>query len=180
LSQRPIPLKISREEIRGVYTQGEEAVIALVESLLERIEQLEGRVEVLENQHRKTSRNSSKPPSGDGFGKRTRSLRGKSERLSGGQPEHPGSTLEWKKVVDWVERHPVKQRQGCGASLEQAPVEGIIARQVHDLPPLVVEVTEHQVEVKSCTSGLAYYFISLAPELRLEFEQRYQSVIGKA
>jgi len=52
-------------------------VIALVEGLLKRIEELELlelRVEALENQWSKNSRNSSKPPSGDGFGKRNRSL----------------------------------------------------------------------------------------------------------
>jgi transposase len=150
-------VKISRAEIRAIYAQGEEAVIALVEGLVELvegltegIEQLEVRVETLENQQSKTSRNSSKPPSGDGFGKRTRSLRGKSERLSGGQPEHPGSTLEWSDAVDWIESHRVGSCQGCGAALESAPVERIIARQVYDLPPLELEVTEHQVEVKCC------------------------------
>jgi len=75
--------KLSRDEIRAVYLQGEEAVIALVEGLVARIEQLEVGVKELENQISKNSRNSSKPPSGDGFGKRTRSLRGKSERGSG-------------------------------------------------------------------------------------------------
>jgi transposase len=84
---QPIPVKqISREEIRAIYAQGEEAVIALVEALLERIEQfeqLEVRLEALENQRHKDSRNSGKPPSGDGFGKRTKSLRSKSERKSG-------------------------------------------------------------------------------------------------
>ena len=76
---------ISREDIRGIYQQGEDAVIALVEGLLNKIEQLEVRLEVLENQVKKDSRNSSKPPSSDGLGKRTKSLRGKSERQSGGQ-----------------------------------------------------------------------------------------------
>jgi transposase len=142
--------KRSRDEIRAVYLQGEEAVIALVEGLLARIEQLEVRVKELENQISKNSRNSSKPPSGDGFGKRTRSLRGKSERPSGGQTGHRGTTLEWSDEVDRVERHPVSECQWCGTSLEQEPVVEVIVRQVHDLPPLKLEVSEHQAEVKGC------------------------------
>jgi hypothetical protein len=69
--------------------------MALVEGLLESLEQLGARVEVLEGKASKTSRNSSKPPSGDGFGKRTQSLRRKSEKNSGEQPEHPGHNLNW-------------------------------------------------------------------------------------
>ena len=152
MSQRQVRPKISREEIRAVYGQGEAAVIALVEGLLERIEQLEARVAALENQNSKNSRNSSKPPSGDGFGKRTRSLRPQSERSSGGQVGHIGTTLERRDDVDWVVEHPVLQCQGCGASLDLEPVERIIVRQVHDLPPLQLEVSEHQAEVKCCSA----------------------------
>jgi transposase len=153
LNQRPVPAQISREEILAVYAQGEEAVIVLVEGLLKRIEELElleSRVEALENQRSKHSRNSSKPPSGDGFGKRTQSLRPKSERSSGGQAEHPGTTLEWSEAVDWVEEHRVEQCLGCGASLVDAPVERLMIRQVQDLPPIELEVTEHQAQVKCC------------------------------
>lgn len=153
MSQRKATPKISREEIRAVYAQGEEAVIGLVEGLLKRIEELElleERVVALENQLSKNSRNSSKPPSGDGFGKRTRSLRTKSERRSGGQGEHPGTTLEWRDEVDWVVEHSVEQCSGCGASLEDEPVERMMIRQVHDLPPLQLQVSEHQAEVKCC------------------------------
>lgn len=153
MSQRKATPKISREEIRAVYAQGEEAVIALVEGLLKRIEELElleERVEALENQLSKNSRNSSKPPSGDGFGKRTGSLRTKSERRSGGQADHPGTTLEWRDEVDWVVEHPVEQCCGCGASLEHEAVERMIVRQVYDLPPLQLQVSEHQAEVKGC------------------------------
>lgn len=107
-------------------------------------------MEALENQLSKNSRNSSKPPSGDGFGKRTKSLRSKSERSSGGQAEHQGTTLEWRDEVDWVVEHSVEQCLGCGASLQDVPVERIRARQVHDLAPLRLEVTEHQAEVKRC------------------------------
>lgn len=141
---------ISREEIRAVHAQGEEAVIALVEGLLARIEKLESRVSELEGQLSKNSRNSSKPPSGDGFGKQTKSLRTKSERKSGGQPDHLGQTLEWSNAVAQVVEHRVKQCEGCGASLEQEPVKKLYARQVHELPPVVLQVSEHQVEVKCC------------------------------
>jgi transposase len=103
LVNQPAPKKqISREEIRALYAQGEAIVIELVKGLLERIGQLEARIEGLENQHQKDSRNSSKPPFSDGFGKRTQSLRPKSERKSGGQKDHPGSTLEWREAVDEV------------------------------------------------------------------------------
>lgn len=141
---------MSREEIRAVYAQGEKAMLALVEGLLERIEQLEGRVEGLESKASKTSRNSSKPPSGDGFGKRTKSLRSKSDKQSGGQPGHPGSTLEWRAKVEHVLEHPVKCCSGCGTGLEAEPVQHQLLRQVYDIPPLPLEVTEHRVEVKRC------------------------------
>lgn len=141
---------ISREEIRAVYAQGEEAVIALVEGLLARIEKLESRVSELEGRLSKNSRNSSNPPAGDGFGKRRQSLRTKSERQSGGQPEHPGQTLDWSSEVNQVVEHRVDQCEGCGALLEQEPVQALYARQVHDIPPVLLQVTEHRGEVKCC------------------------------
>ena len=150
MSKKERPITLSQEEIRAVYAQGEEAVVTLVTTLLERLSKLESRVEDLEGRLSKTSRNSSKPPSGDGFSKRTKSLRTKSEKLSGGQPDHPGSTLEWHNKVDEVEVHPVVQCSGCGASLLGVPVEEVLSRQVFDIPPIELRVTEHQVEVKCC------------------------------
>jgi transposase len=141
---------MGREEIRAIYAQGEDAVIALVEGLLERISQLETRLETLENQQKQDSRNSSKPPSGDGFGKRTKSLRRMGERSSGGQVGYPGSTLEWSAQVDEVIVHPVLQCEACGASLSEVEVENWLLRQVHDLPPLRCVVREHQAEEKRC------------------------------
>jgi transposase len=144
------PLQISRDEIRAIYAQGEEAVITLVESLVERINGLEARVEALENQLKKNSHNSSKPPSSDGFGKKTKSLREKSDRSSGGQPGHPGSTLEWCPEPDSILTYPVDICSDCGFSLENVTVMNRELRQVHDLPWVQIAVTEHQCEVKSC------------------------------
>ena len=93
LNEREPKLNISEADIRAVYHEGEEAVVSLFKVLIARIERTEARLDELENQQHKDSRNSSKPPSGDGFKKRTKSLRKKSARPSGGQTGHPGNTL---------------------------------------------------------------------------------------
>ncbi len=147
---RPKKLTISRDEIRAVYAQGEDAVIALVEGLLERIAVLEARVEALENQISKNSRNSSKAPSSDGCKARVKSQRRKSERSSGGQPGHRGSTLEWSTEVDEVEQHCVAACSGCGQSLHDVEAKTWELRQVRDIAPIRLIVTEHQAEVKCC------------------------------
>lgn len=150
MKQAPQKLTISKDEIIACYAQGEEAVIVLVESLVARINALEARIEVLENQKSKDSKNSSKPPSGDGFAKRTKSLRTKSGRKSGGQKDHPGSTLEWCEEVDEVFIHPVIDCTSCGTSLEFVEVLNLRCSQVHELPPIKLVVHEHQAEEKCC------------------------------
>lgn len=148
--KREPKFNISEAEIRAVYRQGEDAVVELVSALVSRIAAVEARLEKLENQQKKNSGNSSKPPSGDGFGKRTKSLRKKSERNSGGQRGHRGSTLEWCEQVDEVVTHRVNECHECGASLASVSAVEYEHRQVHELPPLGLQVIEHQVEIKRC------------------------------
>ena len=47
-------------------------------------------------------------------------------------------------------RHSVESCSGCGCSLISAPIEQVLARQVFDVPPIELLVSEHQVEVKCC------------------------------
>jgi transposase len=42
---------------------------------------------------------------------------------------------------------------GCGAGLAGRPVTGVERRQVFDLPPVAVEVTEHQLIERECSCG---------------------------
>ena len=144
------PIDLSEAEIRAVYAEGEEAVVKLVSELLKQLAQLSTRIDKLEEQVSKTSRNSSKPPSGDGFGKRTQSLRRRSDQPSGGQAEHRGETLKFSDEPDFQQVHRLRSCPDCGDSLVNAPVEQVYARQVFDLPPVELWVTEHQVEVKHC------------------------------
>jgi len=64
---------LTHEEIRAVYDQGPEAVIALSEPLCAQIAELTSRVKKLEDRLATKSRNSSKPPSSDSFTPQTRS-----------------------------------------------------------------------------------------------------------
>lgn len=114
-----------------------------------RVTALESEVKELRNRLDLDSHNSSKPPSTDP-GRRSRSLRKRSGKSPGGQPGHRGSHLEWSSQVDHFQRHEVSRCDQCNADLSKiAPFE-TEHRQVFDLPPLRLEVTEHQVEQKCC------------------------------
>ena len=64
-----------------------------------------------------------------------------------------GSTLA--QVADPNERlrHEPGRCAGCGSDLADAPEVGMEKRQVFDLPPMTVEVTEHQLIARRCACG---------------------------
>ncbi|NJO92072.1 MAG: IS66 family transposase [Chloroflexia bacterium] len=110
------------------------------------------RIEELEQRINKNSSNSDKPPSSDGLSKKPAFPRKPGLRKSGGQSGHRGRTLKMVAIADHYELHPVKASQcDCGCKLA-----GIQAsdywdkRQVFDLPPTILQVSEHRVESKTC------------------------------
>jgi len=159
---------MTRQEAEAIYEAGKETVMRVllmmderihtlerqVQDLSARLDASEQRVRQLEEQLAKTSRNSSKPPSSDSFKKPApKSLREKGRRKSGGQPGHTGHTLKMADKPDHTEVHRVKECEHCGRSLADQSYDSVEKRQVHDLPPLPLIVTEHQAETKTCVCG---------------------------
>lgn len=156
---------LNRAEIIKVYEQGPEAVITLVEHLCamierqqaqikqqqEQIEQLSKRVKELEDRLALDSHNSSKPPSSNAPVQRTKSLRTPSGKKPGAQPGHPGTTLKASATPDQIIHHSAAACHDCGHSLrETAGTETADRRQVFDLPPMKLAVTEHRLRSKCC------------------------------
>ncbi|HEV8191039.1 MAG TPA: IS66 family transposase [Ktedonobacterales bacterium] len=94
----------------------------------------------------KDSHNSSKPPSSDGLGRKTRSLRKKSGKKPGGQLGHRGETLRLAPTPDEV----VEQWPGvcahCHTALSQdTPLVGRERRQkMYELPSVRLQIREYQ------------------------------------
>ncbi|MBE0589972.1 MAG: IS66 family transposase [Hydrogenophaga sp.] len=135
-----------------------ENLLALIEYQAEQIEvlkaqnaQLKAQVEKLEGRLAKNSSNSSKPPSSDGLKKPApKSRREKGKRKPGGQAGHNGETLAMVARPDEVVVHRLTTCSHCHSDLSGVTAERVLKRQVFDLPPIRLHVTEHQTEVKRC------------------------------
>ena len=140
---------MKREEILEVYEAGPEAVIKLVLSMSDQILELKERIKALEDRLGQNSANSNKPPSSD-WPTKQRSLRGKSGKPCGGQKGHKGHNLKMVEVADSITVYKVSTCSKCGSCLEDIAPAGYRKRQIFDLPPIKVEVTEHRAEQKIC------------------------------
>jgi transposase len=119
------------------------------ESLRKENEKLKRKVEELEKRLKLNSRNSSKPPSSDGFKKVIKNRRIKSGKSVGGQIGHEGKRLEPVAKPDHIQEHRKYFCECCGEVLADRP-ETIQKRQEFDLPPRKMEVTEHQRWIQKC------------------------------
>ncbi len=160
---------MTRDEYQRLYDRGPDAVyehLLQLQSVIEGLraeaaqlrseatqwraqaQQLAARVEQLEARLSKDSHNSDKPPSSDGPTRprpQPKNLRQRSGRPPGGQKGHPGHTLALAEHPDERRTYRPEKCRACGGSLEQAHVVGTDRRQVFDVPPMRLLVTEHQV-----------------------------------
>lgn len=147
-----------------------------IAALLERVRELEARLA-------KDSHNSSKPPSSDGLKRqlpRTRSLRRKTGKKPGGQVGHPGETLHLVAEPDALVEHRPTVCATCQAPLpeEGAAVVARERRQVQDLPPIRLRVTEHQalsVRCPACQQVTGGAFPTEAPS-RAQYGPRLRAL----
>jgi transposase len=145
---------VDRAEAEAIYDAGREAVVEVLLAMDRRIAQLEARVGQLERQLRRSSRNSSLPPSTDP----PSVSRPRREQPSGGrqgaQPGHQGhgrELLPTSAVDEVVEHWP--SHCACGHLFaERERVGGVLVarHQVEELPQLAVRVSEHQLRGLRC------------------------------
>ncbi|NLZ31301.1 MAG: hypothetical protein GX885_11290 [Methanomicrobiales archaeon] len=110
---------------------------------------LKARIAAFESRLNQNSRNSSRPPSMDGFRRPTTS-RKKGERPPGGQKGHEGHTLRPVLNLDVVVVHTASTCSRCGISLDHVEPSAVEQRQVFDILPPQLIVTEHRAEHKQC------------------------------
>ena len=125
---------------------------AIILSLLSKVEALEALVIELRAQINANSSKSNRPPSSDGFKKPTpKSQRKSSGKNVGGQTGHLGSSLARSEPDTVIEHRPDPHCNACGKQLPDA--QFVEARQVVDIPPISVTVTEHRLFEASCSCG---------------------------
>ena len=160
---------MDRVEAEAIYDAGRDAVVDVLLRLSAQNERLVGRVEVLtarvarqeeriaqlERKTRRSSRNSSLPPSQDPAGGSPSGRgRDRSGRSPGAQPGHEGKGRELlpTSVVDDVIEHWPERCQ-CGHSFGEGErvAAGAPARwQVEELPVISVRLVEHQCQRVRC------------------------------
>ena len=144
--------------------------------LSEKFAKLEAENKELADRLKTNSRNSSKPPSTDGYAKppakakassgtpperdpkddkpNPKSLRKKSGLKPGGQKGHKGTTLGQVAEPEHTQYHPVIDCEKCRRSLRSEKVIKLIERQVFEPGRFGhFEVTAHVAEVKECSCG---------------------------
>ena len=125
--------------------------LEIIAELQQKLVELAAENKKLKDQLAKNSRNSSKPPSSDGYKKpEPKSLRRRSGRKSGGQKGHPGSTLERVEHPDQIVNHETTTCQNCGKPLDPEASDEYEARQVVDVEPVKPQVTEHRARIQPC------------------------------
>jgi transposase len=109
------------------------------------IKQQANKIKELEERINKNSKNSHKPPSTDNKLKvEKKSKKEKSDRKRGGQKGRVGKSLKQVNNPDKIVELKPTTCCNCGCSLESNKAKLNAKRQVFDIPPINIEVTEYQ------------------------------------
>jgi transposase len=149
--------------------------------LEKRVAVQDGRIARLEQKAKRSSRNSSQPPSADPSSAPPKRGKDPSGKKAGGQPGHEGKgrpLLPAWAVDEIVEHWPA----GCGcghvfAAAERVAVGEPARHQVEELPVMAVRVSEHQCQRVACPSCGAKAAAVLPAEFSSAHGPRLQAAI---
>jgi transposase len=125
---------------------------AVIAELGAQVTELARRVAELEARLGADSSNSSQPPSSEGLRKKPATPRRRGGRR-GKQPGDPGRHLAQVADPDEIIDHVPAACGGCGGGLADADIVATRRRQVFDIPPLRLSVTEHRARSVRCGCG---------------------------
>ena len=148
MADREVLKKISKDELIDIIFK----LSSTINQLIKEVNGLKEEVRILKVP--KNSGNSSFPSSRDLYQVKNKSLREKSNRLSGGQHGHKGETLQQSKTPDQVINHLPNQECSCCGRIHYADnltLKG--KRQVIDIPPIQANIIEHRVFQRECSCG---------------------------
>jgi transposase len=177
---------VERVEAEAILDGDRETAVALllrVGELVEANQRLEARVAELERRLKRSSRNSSLPPSQDPPSVPPRSRRPASGRKRGGQPGHEGRyrrLLPPEQMEEIVEHWPERCRSCAHTFAERELVDASTPwrHQVAELPPIAVRVTEHRLHGVCCPACATTTRAELPRELpRSAFGPRLQAAV---
>jgi len=123
----------------------------LIAELKSTISELNATIEELKAKLNENSRNSSFPPSRDLYPpvKKDRSLKPKTGKKVGGQPNHPGKTRMLEENPDEVHDIHV-EKCSCGHDLGDTFPSIVERHQIFEIPIMPYQVIEYRGEVKIC------------------------------
>jgi transposase len=124
---------------------------SIVEGLVQRVAELERKVQDLTARLDQNSTNSSKPPSTDPIGVKRKPPEPPSKRRRGGQKGHPRrirALVPPERVASVTDCKPTECRR-CGHALSGEDAEPL-RHQVAELPPIEPEVHEYRLHRLSC------------------------------
>src|SRR6266705_6249770 len=176
---------MERAEAEAILDGDRETAVALlmrVGELIEANRRLEARVAELERRLSRSSRNSSLPPSQDPPSAPRRPRGEGSGRKRGGQHGHEGRCrrlLPPEQVDAIVEHWPDRCRSCARAFAERERVDAAepSRRQVAELPPIVVRVTEHRLHRVCCPECAAVTTAEPPAASRWAFGPRLQAAV---
>jgi transposase len=178
---------VERAEAEAILDGDREAAVALlmqVGELVDANRRLEARVAELERRLKRSSRNSSLPPSQDPPSAPPRPPAPGSGRSRGGQPGHEGAhrrLLPLERVNDVVDHWPERCHACARAFGEEERVDAAAPQrdQVAELPPIAARVSEHRLHRLRCPACAAETRAELPAELpRSAFGPRLQAAVA--